>query len=410
MASNMHPKGNWVFRILIVVFLILLLTSIHYPKKLWDEQERLTIDSRERMENLNFVIQRFHTVNGYYHANLNELLDFIEKDSIEVRRPLFEIERLSLYDSESDSFLIGFIDRYHFEEIVTEVVNEDSIILKMIPKPVFADVIKPSVMVMTCEKGIKDSARGKGEDDIYHLVWSRGNITRYDLPYDTINVATKDYLLFRKTDDINTDPISSDQYKLDLNARVTIEGKVTYAFPRNGEPEASVIKDELMTNLLINKLARKARAKVDALLKKDTTLFEQQLSLQGDYFEVELAGLASGKTIEIEDSREIVTPIDSVDSYRDSAVIKSNLFHTVYDSLIKVWSNLPQTTEIISKMTFEESYELVKIDTIGVRIKPPFGEEFQLPSRGILSRIFNVGPVDNPGFIDNNDLSWEEKR
>ncbi len=410
MASDMQPKGNWIFRILIIVLFVVMLTSINYPKKLWNEQDDLTLDSRERMENLNYVVQRYFEVKGFYQPNLDSLLSFIKSDSITVTRPLYEIERLSLFDADSDSFLIGFLDRFHYEKLDAELVTEDSLVISMVPKEDFTGVITPAKMAMVAEKGIQSYERGKGDDDIYHIVYSRGKIQRYDIPFDTLVIPSIDYLIYRDLDEIVQDPITTEKFELTMNARITVEGKVEYKDLKDPETDLPLLENELMSNLLVNKLARSARAKLDAALKKDSTLYEQQLSLQSDYMEVELSTLRPGKVIEIDQSKEISIPLDEVGTYDDEALIKKELFHTVYDSLIRVWTDWPQVQERFGTYTFLESYGLTKLDTIGITIQPPFAEEYSLPASSLLDKIFSVGPIENPGNVENNDLSWDEKR
>ncbi|MBZ0263996.1 hypothetical protein K8I28_04945, partial [bacterium] len=123
MPEHMTAKGNWPLRILVVILAVFLISSILYPKKLWNEQDKLIELSQDRMENLNFVVQRYKKVNDRYSANMDSLLTFFRQDSIQVDRPLFEFERLSLYDAENDCMLVGFLDRFHYDSIAVKQVQ-----------------------------------------------------------------------------------------------------------------------------------------------------------------------------------------------------------------------------------------------------------------------------------------------
>ena len=150
--QTMEPKGSWIMKVIIVILVAVLIVSVLYPRKLWNKHAELIQDSRERMDNLNYIVQRYHDVYGTYNADLDSLLSFIDTDSILVKRSIFEFDRLSLYDAPSDSFLVGFTDLFHFDHIEVDSFSQgapatgqladgtviDSIILKMMPKPLYA--------------------------------------------------------------------------------------------------------------------------------------------------------------------------------------------------------------------------------------------------------------------------------
>lgn len=421
---SMEPKGSILLKVLIGFLIIFLVVSVLYPKKLWDDQENLIADSRERMDNLNEVIQRFHSVNGTYIADLDSLMKFIEQDSIKVKREAFDFEQLSLYDAPYDSFLVGFNDLFHFDHIEVDAFSNgapapttlaqgevvDSIVVKMMPKALYQGVIEPVEVSMTSPKGVKYMAREKGVDDIYWLVWSPGKMERTYAPYEEKVVPSKNYLLFRDVADITIDPITGEPFEIFMNKKITLEGKITYKMLSKGEPDPAVFGDELYTNLFINRLGRKARSSVEQLLQQDTTLFDQQLQLQTEYFDTEIELLSPRRDVDVEASKERMIPADSVDQYNDIDRIRAELFSVTYDSLIRVWTDKEETQEKLKMLTYSEELALAKEATVGVTIRAPFGKEYDLPGGGILGTIFSVGPIDNPGYIENNDLSWEEKR
>ena len=421
---SMQPKGSIVMKILIGLLIIVLVVSVLYPDKLWQKHDELMADSRERMDNLNQVVQRFHSVNGSYIADLDSLLSFIDTDSIIVKREMFDFEQLSLYDAPNDSFLVGFADFYHFDHIevegfvngspapktLPEGVVVDSAIMSMMPKPYYAGVIEPVRVAMTSPKGIEYMARAKGAEDIYWLIWSPGHMERNYLPYEERYVPTHKYILNRDVAEIDTDPITGKRFELVLNNRITLDGKIIYKVVTRGEPDPPVFGNELYTNLFINRLARKARSSVEQQLQRDSTLYDQQLQLQGDYFEVEIELLKPRRNVEVEATREKMIPADSVQNFDNPDRIRSELFSVSYDSLIRVWTNLEMTQEKLKQLTYDESLTLSKVITVGVTISAPFEGSYKLPGGGVLDKLFSVGPIDNPGYIENNDLSWEEKR
>jgi hypothetical protein len=131
--------------------------------------------------------------------------------------------------------------------------------------------------------------------------------------------------------------------------------------------------------------------------------------MQSEYFDMEITLLRPGKSVVVDSDRESVVPFDSVDSYTPDK-IQAELFKITYDSLIREWTSWEKTQELLTKLTYNENYEVGAAKVIGVTIKPPYDGEYPLRNPSLLDRIFSVGPVDNPGMIENNDLSWEEKR
>ncbi|MCB2211988.1 hypothetical protein KQI52_07735 [bacterium] len=426
MAETRHyePRGSWILKILIVILVVALVASVLYPQKLWQKQDALTAASRLTMDNLNFVVQRHHEANESYIADLDSLLRFMENDSIAVKRATFEMDKMSLYDAPYDSFIVDFSDKFHFSEIVTEAYSQgqmvseaqmesalvDSILLKMMPKPEFEGVVRPVLYKMVSPQDLHFYYPSKGVDDKSVIVWGDGKITRDYLPYEEYLVPSKEYLLTMPLSELRNDPITGTEYLLNLNTRLSIEGKIDYKMVSRGEPENPVVGKELYTNLFVNRLARQARSRLEQDMQKDTTLYEMQLELQGDYFEVEVELLTPRKTTTVDANTEVMTPVDSVESYQDIDRLRDMLFTVQYDSLVRVWTDLEMVQDVITKLTYTETIGVTSIDTIGVTIRPQMGDEYNLPSEGFLESIFTVGPIDNPGYIENNDLSWSETR
>lgn len=414
-TDRMQPKGSWLLKILIVILIVVLLASVMYPQKLWREQSAMMQDTRDRMENLNYVVQRFNDVRGTYVANVDSLISFIESDSIEIERPVFEFERLSLFDADADSFLVGFIDKFHYDSLKIDRISENSVELRLIPKPRFMEVVDVTGHTMSCPRGIEAFYRDKGEDDIYVVVYAPGKIVRGDLPYEPRVVPSQDWILFRDLADVSVDPITGQQYVLDLNMRLTLEASIEFTRVRRGEPDPVVTADPLILNILMNNLARRARGQLDNYLREqeDSTLYEadMQASLASDFFENEVQSLMSTRRPRtVEQSRDISIPIDSVDYYSQPENIRNKLFHQVTDQQIRQWQQREDAQALFAQMEYEENYFVSSTDTVGVRIEPPFEDDYALEPRNFMDQIFSVGPLDYPGYINNNDLSWEEKR
>jgi hypothetical protein len=426
MADTRHyePRGSWILKILSVILIVVLVASVLYPQKLWTKQDDLIVASQLKMENINFIVQRHHQVNEAYVADLDSLLRFVENDSILVKRSAFEMDKMSLYDAPYDSFIVDFANRFHFQEIQIDAfsmgsaINEsamesslvDSLVLKMIPKPEFEGTVKPVLYKMVSDQDLHYYYPRKGEDDTSVHVWGDSKITRDYLEYEEYLVPSPAYLLTAPLVNLSVDPISGETYRLNLNTRLSVEGKIDYNMVDSDELENPVMGEELYTNLFVSRLARQARARLETDMQKDTTLFAMQLELQDDYFDVEIELLNPRKTTTVESNTEFMVPVDSVLAYDDVDRLRGLLFKVQYDSLIRAWTSLESTQAILTQLVFTETVGVASVDTIGVTIRPPMDGSFDLPSEGFLDKVFAVGPIDNPGNVENNDLSWSETR
>ncbi|HEX04619.1 MAG TPA: hypothetical protein ENH10_05600 [Bacteroidetes bacterium] len=426
MAETRHyePRGSLILKILSVILIVVLIASVLYPEKLWKKQDSLIEASRLKMDNINFIAQRHYKVHQTYVSDLDSLIRFIQSDSIMVRRAAFEMDKMSLYNAPYDSFIVGFADKFHFTEIEVlpfsqgravgaeeaETATVDSLVLKMIPKPEFENSVKPILYKMVSTSGIHYYYPKRGVEDKTVIVWGDGKLERDYLPFEEYLIPSTEYVLTVPLEGIEIDPISGEEYRLNLNASLDIEGKLEYKLAADGEPENPVLGKELYTNLFVNRLARQARARLDTDMQRDSTLYAMQLELQSDYFDVEIELLTPRKTTTVESNTEIVVPVDSVYAYQDSLRLRDMLFTTMSDSLIRVWTEEQATQDIIASLSFTESVGITKIDTVGVTIRPPMDDTYKLASDSFLDKIFSVGPIENPGNIENNDLSWSESR
>ena len=418
--QRLEAKGSKYTKPIIAALILILITSVLYPGHLWKKHNALIKSSRDKMDNLNYVEQRYFQVTGQYSDNLDSLITFMQTDSIEVKQGPFEFEQLSLYDAPYDSFLIGFTDMFHYDRIeadgykegqpVKEGEEADSVVLKLMPKQLYANVIEPSRIAIASPRGVEYEFRGKGQDDIYWTVWSAGKFNRTELPFEVKKVPSKEYLLFLPLSELKIDPISGKPFQLIKNAKITLEATVNYSKLDKGEPDPAVLGDELKTNLFMNKLARKARSRLEQDIQRDSTLAPNQLKLQDDYFDMELTLLRPGREVGVDATKEMMVPLDSVPNYDNDSRIQVELFKLTYDSLIRAWGDWDKTKETLGQLTYDENYRIGSEKVIGVTIKPPFKVSSPLRHKNLLDMIFSVGPVKYPGEIVNNDLSWDEKR
>ncbi len=414
-TDMMRPKGSLILKVLIVLLLVMLIASVLYPGRLWEEQDNLVQATRDRMENLNYVVQRYNQVNNRFTADVQELITFIQQDSIEVRRPVIEFERLSLYDADADSFIVGFEDLFHYDSLKVERLHEDTLRMTIIPRERYNDLIPECGFIVSCPRGISFEYRDRGDNDIYVYIYAPGEIHRAQYPeeFPEVRVPSHRYLLFMDVDEITSDAILNEPFTLNLNAQIDIEGELEFTLLRRGEPDPPVLSNELATNLLMNSLARGARSKLTEFLTEagDSSLYEQQLELANDFYDEEINTYNSSRRPKTLDANtQLSIPVDSVSFYDNETIIRNQLFHVVTDQQLRQWQGLEKTQEALARTTYTESYQMVSVDTVGVTISTAREGRYEVPPATFLDKLFKVGPVENPGYIRNNDLSWEEAR
>jgi len=123
--SDQYGKGSIIYKILIVILAAVLVASIYYPKKLWDQEAKNTQECRYRMTNLynaELQFQRFHFA---YTDSLEQLIDFVKTDSS------YHALVDSMFAVELDTFRMKFDslrqEQLQIEQFVEQVAPEDTV-------------------------------------------------------------------------------------------------------------------------------------------------------------------------------------------------------------------------------------------------------------------------------------------
>jgi len=74
-------KGSIILEILIVLAFFALVASIYIPKKQWEKEAELEKSCRERLHSLDAGMKIFYMKNNAYTEDLDELINFIKKDT-----------------------------------------------------------------------------------------------------------------------------------------------------------------------------------------------------------------------------------------------------------------------------------------------------------------------------------------
>jgi hypothetical protein len=371
------------------------------------------------MENLSYVIREYGIKNLGYTDNLMDYIEFIQNDSLEVKPPRYEIESL-VRDPESgkDSLLVDFTDEFHLSHFDSQKLRDattvgdsiitDSMHVYVVPHLEF-DKIPVSILVLTCDNPIHMKEREKNVTDHAILIWADSPINYDWIVPDPYMMASREALISIPPEELGECPTSHLPYKLNVNVRSVLEGAVHFTV-QNDSAEVNITQDTLMYDLLNHRLKTEALAEVLVLIKEDSTLIEKKDSLLTDYFIERVKNVKPQDTYEVTSDHTVSVPADSMVNWDDELRIRRSVFVAHVDSLSLALKKIEEFKQLAPRVSYEETYIIAKIDTIGVTIKCPIDSMFTEPDKSFYQRIFGVGAPENHGQVENGDLSWSEKK
>ena len=411
-------KGSPILKLVILVLVVVLILAIYIPSKMWKEQAQRTHSDHMRMEDIYRASQRFTQVNQYYTPSLEDIIEFIRTDTMMVGPARFERERLNLIPGERDSLLVGFPDSFHVESISWEQPREDSLILSLEPYPRYS-AMPPSRWVCTSDSPLHVFARAQKETDTYVIVHTADSLRLTPVYGDSVRLATKDYLLSLDIDSIGICPTVRRPHELDVNVKITLNGLVNSTVLKTPSPD-TVAVDSMLRMLVLNKFRGDALARTQEVVNQDTNLTNMKDSLMFaqikdslfySFFDGNISELQPKDKLRLESDRNVHTSSDSIPAWEGNTLrIKNSLFSLPPDPLLDKLMMRDNVQDLFPRMSFEETYEVVRIDTVGLTIKCPINKEDQKHARGFIDAIFGVKMEVNHGEIKNGDLSWSEKR
>lgn len=439
-------KGSIIFKIIIVLLIAVVLMAVLYPQKQWKAQAEEEESCRLHMENIYYSSLQYLKKHKTFIDNLNSLISFMETDSLLAPPGLFEIERLTVWESPRDSFLVGFPDLYHYQRLDWEFIGPESLSMTLIPKERFS-LVPESRMHFHSDDSIFVLRREKGIEDIYVYVWGKSRIRYERMASDSALIPTKYFAVSEDPEDFRICPTIGTPHKISTNVRVKLTGEIEYRVLR--KEGGNVSEDEFLRNLFIKKLKSDAAVEALRVIKSDTTLFIKK----ADEAKVLVLGVIPPDTVEMseKDSTRIATVrdsllvglkdsllyanfsrnfaalkprskilmeeeipkiihSDSVAAWEDSLRIRNLLFSLVLDEKEQELASSEDIQAMFNRLEAKTKYYIAGIDTVGLTISCPIDSAYIKKDKSILERIFGVGPTPNHGEIENGDYSWEEKK
>ena len=443
-----EPKaqGSIIFKLIIVILIGVVLAAILIPQREWKKQADEQQLCRLHQENLYYSSLQYLKKFKRYQANLDTLLSFVDNDSLLVPQGLFEIERLTIWESPRDSFLVGFPDDYHYNKLDWRYTAPDTLIMNLVTKERCSG-IPLSEMVFSSSDSIFVEYRGKGENDTWVTVWGNSLINYYRVPADSAFVPTKYFAISEDPEDFRNCPSCGMPYKITTNVNLKIQGVVTYTVLR--KDGGNVSGNEFLSNIFIKKLRSDAAVEALNMFKADTTIFVAMqkaaaIMIFGETY-ADSAGLSpedsskidvvrdslitamkdsmlianfnrnysalkrGSKTI-LDEEATIMMTVDSIAAWDDTMRIKNRLYNAELNTEEKELSATVDIESMLLRLNAEERYFVARTDSVGLTIACPIESTYLDPDRSLFLKIFGVGPVANHGQVRNGDYSWSEKK
>jgi len=439
-------KGSIILKLIILIMIAVMIAAIWIPKKEWEKEAAEQELCRLHLENLYYTSLQYLKKYKIYQGDLDTLLNFIKNDSMMVPPGLFEVERLTVWESPRDSFLVGFPDDYHYQRIDWEYTCPETLIIELKPKARFTQV-PPSKMWFGSGDSVFVERREKGIKDIWITVWGKSLIAYERIPADSMYIPTQYFAISESPEDFRTCPTCGLPYDIEVNVNVKIAGNITYNVLKS--PGGNVAGNEFYSNLFIRKLRSDAAVAALNIFKADTTIFiakekaAQKMVLgqiPADTVEISsadsakitavrdslitamkdsivianfnliFAGLKPNSKVALEEEAVNMVVVDSIAGWNDSERIKNRLFNAELNAEERALASTVDINSMLARLKAEEQYYIAKIDSVGLTIACPIENTYIKPDRSIFERLFGVGPVSNHGQIKNGDYSWSEKK
>ncbi len=439
-------KGSLLFKLIIAVLVVVVIAAILYPDREWKRQTAERDLCRLHMENVYYTNLQYLKNFRSYNSDLESLISFIDTDSMMAPPGMFEIERLTIWGSHRDSFLVDYPDKFHYEKMEWESHAPGSLTVRLAPKDRFQRNPE-SKMVFSSEDSIYAQYRGKGIEDRTAYIWGKNRIDYQRVAVDSIYLPTKYFAVSEDPQVFKRCPTSGEPYGITMNVRVKLRGEIDYVVRRQGE--GNVKDSEFLCNLFVHKLRSDAATEAVNYMKSDTALFKQkesvatQMALGGMPPDtVQISPQDSAKIAVIRDSlltfiRDSMTtynfmkaftdlkpkskvlideeagrvvPVDSIPNWEDSLRIKNTLFLADLTDKEKELKASDEIQAMLARLDAVEKYFIAGVDSVGLTIACPIDSIYYEPRRNIIQRIFGVGPAENHGRIKNGDYSWSEKK
>ena len=444
--SEPTGRGSIIYKLIAAALIVVVICAIIYPQKEWERQKMEQEACRLHMENVYYTSLQYLKKFKTFNSNLDSLLYFIENDSMLAPPGMFEVERLTIWESPRDSFLVGFPDNYHYDKMEWEYINSDSLLINLTPKERFK--LNPeSKLIFHSEDSLFIKYRGKGEKDKNIYVWGKTRVNYERVFADSVMLPTKMFAISEDPKDFGVCPTCGAPYKISTNVRVKLKGEIHYTVQRDAG--GNVQGNDFLKSLFVKKLRKDAASLAIAKMNADTSFYNRNQNLATklvlgeippdtveisdtdssaiatardsllkiirdsmtvNNFTRDFSALKTNSKVLIDEEASRTFVFDSLAAWEDSIRIKNLLFAPKMSEEEEKLAARDDIAEIFGKLTAVEKYYIAGVDTVGLTIECPIDSVINEPEKSFLMKIFGVGKAENHGKIKNGDYSWSEKK
>lgn len=498
MTKNARSRSSgWlVLEIVIVLLIVLLLLSIHVPKRQWEDHARKEDLCHQRLENIYFASHYYFQKNKSFNDDIPSLLHFSEIGSLKVFPAGFKLDRLTRSDSGIDSFVVDYFDPYplfsHFKEVpdTSYPAGRDSVVLEIAPLQEFS-FLPTTKYTFAAQNLINVTLDDRGDQGKFLLVGSQGLLRRQQILADVIEVLASQYIYNIPREFVDVCPSTESKYKTWVNVKIAIIGEMMGTL-NDTIPEVPLSSSALLSSMVVYRWLKQsdglanatlvqgkafevvedsmiiawnddfldsiavslrnggknelADAIYDSLLDdtespehdfvasweeirdqsysfmnslkelpkfaniRDNIVNEMKAEIATENLAQMLETATSEGVLSISETGVINSSNDSITYYSDAELIKNRLFVEHSDSVTNSYLNRADISELLGRFSFEENYNVARIDSTGITILCPIEAGFISPKRGFLEKLFSIEGESVHGHVEDGDLSWSDKR
>jgi len=273
--TGTRSMGWLALEIVIGILVVLLLLSIHIPKKQWEDHISKEELCRQRIENLYFASHFYSQKNKSFNQDIAALLSYAESGSLKVYPPGFKLDRLTRTDSGIDSFTVDYFDPYpmfsHFTEVpsIRYPAGKDSLVLEISPLPDYS-FLPTTQYTFAAQNPISVFTDDRGDQGKFLLVGSHGLINRQQLLAEIIVIPANKYIYNITSENVEFCPSTHTAYKTWVNVKIAIMGEMTGTIS-DSIPETPLSSSSLLSSMLVYRWLKQSDGMANATLVQEKT-------------------------------------------------------------------------------------------------------------------------------------------
>ena len=384
---------SYLYRALIVALVLLLIFTVRYPKKQWEEQAVNRDQVRSQLEDISKMSFQHYFFHRYFTEELDSMIAHVRGDTlpdVQAMRILWERKQVDLgLEGTRDSLLIDFDDRFHGDTLLVIQNDPNQVDIVITPKPLYS-ILGTDTLRLISSDSIRMIHRVGG---LAETAWWASTPLEFDsiavVHGDTVSVPIVNYVFQNPIDEMTNTPLFQEEFLLYNLLKLTYTG--TIDFELMAEPlDSSLLSDEksalLFLDLFKNDLKESYTSQVTALAtnmreEMDDPEYELPRDSIVNIIEVEmrqaLVELADLPRQASQRSNEMVTyenqlVTDNRETFRSDSLEYFQEFENVQETVFPLMLT-PEMRQLYKKLLSEEQFQGIMERmqaTIGFSVAP----------------------------------------